>query len=94
MTTEAKGKWFEDQAVVIAFARILVDSQGTLTADDVIRYFEKPWKWTDEHARWVAMGSPDVVTVGQLDEPDVGSDEDETLSLTPAGQAARTARLS
>lgn len=93
MATETKAKWWETHTELVAFARVLVDSQGTLEAADVIRYLEKPWKWGPEYERWVALGRPDVVTVGMLDEPEA-DDEDEELSLTPAGRAAQSARAS
>jgi hypothetical protein len=92
MATESKAKWFEDSAEVIAFARILVDAEGTWSAVDVLRYLEKPWKWTVEHDRWIAMGRPFDIEEGALDEPEPASEEDEDeLSLTPAGQSARVA---
>lgn len=55
-------KWIEDHGEVVAFAGALRDA-GYFEGDDavanVIAYFEKPWKWTDEHDRWAAAGRPD-----------------------------------
>ena len=57
----SRSDWCEDHGELVAFARALAESGELDGARGAISYFEKPWKWTDEHARWVAAGRPDAV---------------------------------
>jgi len=59
--------WMNDRDEVLAFARFLVavctfvGRDGDPDADsvqDLLYYFEKPWKWTIEHALWTSRGRP------------------------------------
>ena len=38
---------------IVAFARHMQE-EGEFDARDLIAYFEKPWKWEDERAAWLA----------------------------------------
>lgn len=52
-----KPDWFESHDELLAFARALV--AGVMwSADELLAYLEKPWKWTEEHAAWIAAGRP------------------------------------
>ena len=45
-------KWFESHDNLIELARWLLSVGWFKTSDDVIRFFEKPWKWEPE---WLEM---------------------------------------
>lgn len=32
-------------------------------SDDVLRFMEKPWKWSDEREQWISLGRPDPETL-------------------------------
>ncbi len=74
--------WAEDSAEVLAFARVLHDANYFATDVDpvslVLDYFEKPWKWSVERARWIKHGRPDGSTllVGFFDDAEEGADDD------------------
>lgn len=57
---EKKAEWFEDHTELVAFAHWLADNghfdgaNRRQTADNVLYYFEKPWKWTPEYEGWKA----------------------------------------
>lgn len=61
MTKAHTHDWFIFPDEVLAFARILVVTIDEWTTSDVLSYFEKPWKWTDEHERWCRGGRPEYV---------------------------------
>ena len=48
-----------DPAAVLAFGQILVDADWLSKPEDVIYYFERPWKWSELHQIWAAAGMPD-----------------------------------
>jgi hypothetical protein len=48
--------WFVLATPVFEFALIL--KAANLLPDDLLDYFEKPWKWVPEHRAWVDAGSP------------------------------------
>lgn len=50
--------WFTDHAELVAFAAALNSAGAFSDTGDVVRFFEKPWKWTEEHTRWVDVGRP------------------------------------
>ena len=55
MTKPHDPEWFLDSGEVVAFARTLLATfTSDWSAEDVISYFEKPWKWTPEHVNWCA----------------------------------------
>lgn len=41
-------EWFENYGEVCAFARVLVEAGLIETAQEAVRYFEKPWNWSRE----------------------------------------------
>lgn len=61
--TAAADVWFANHAEVCALARVLARSSMLATTALAIDFFEKPWKWTDEHASWVAAGRPDYLVL-------------------------------
>ena len=53
--------WYEAHSELLRFAIILRDAgafDGEDPIDRVLYYFEKPWKWSGEHDRWIALGRP------------------------------------
>lgn len=63
--------WYEDHAELVAFVRAL-DEAGMFNArSDLFYCLEKPWKWTEEHGRWVVAGRPEsyeAVAITALDK--------------------------
>ena len=53
--------WHEHSGEVVRFARVLADAGELDGCTGTISYFEKPWKWAPEHARWVDAGCPDAL---------------------------------
>ncbi len=53
------GQWFTDYEELLSFARVLEEC-GAFVEDTkmLLTYFEKPWKWTPEHEKWIALGRP------------------------------------
>lgn len=49
-------RWFLTYSV--EFARILADAGKLIAVEEVIYFFEKPWKWTPEYQKWRRAGSP------------------------------------
>lgn len=45
-------KWYQDYREVISFAEVLNQADEFSTPEDVIYFFEKPWKWTPEYISW------------------------------------------
>lgn len=54
MTKPHTDDWWQDRDETLAFAHVLADTFTRWSAKDAIYYFEKPWKWTPEHANWCA----------------------------------------
>lgn len=52
--------WFDDHDEVLAFARALDEGDGFTSTGDVLYYFEKPWKWTEDRDAWINQGEPDA----------------------------------
>lgn len=52
--------WHASYPNVIGFAGILVRADWLDSADDVIYYLEKPWKWNNEYELWDGCGRPDL----------------------------------
>lgn len=78
-------RWFEDPVELRLFAQLLVGI-GTFTdvdcenaLRDLLYYLEKPYKWSEEHARWVALDRPDCehVTLEEI-SPDGDNAEDDS----------------
>jgi hypothetical protein len=63
LSTELGGNdprvWCEDQDEVLAFARVMVEGDTFATQTDLLYYFEKPWKWTEDRDAWIQAGEPD-----------------------------------
>lgn len=49
MVTVIAMEWWKDHAELVHTASWLVDRCELSTPDDVVAFFEKPWKWTEEH---------------------------------------------
>jgi hypothetical protein len=55
-------RWYDDREEVLTFARRLADAgafsapTNEETLDNVFYYFEKPWKWNEEHTIWKEYG--------------------------------------
>ncbi len=43
-----------------AAAKMLLDTERVDTTEDLLYFFEKPWKWTAEIAIWQDSGRPTV----------------------------------
>lgn len=50
--------WVDNQAEVLQFASVLVWADWLDTAPDVVYYFEKPQKYTNEYLLWIGCGRP------------------------------------
>lgn len=59
-------KWFESHDELVWFAAVLTDAGEFPEAADLLRFFEKPWKWTPEHDEWARLGRP-----SRVDDPDL-----------------------
>lgn len=46
---------------VFTFAQVLDGLDAFEDTSSVLYYFEKPWKWTGEHTRWVELDSPGTI---------------------------------
>jgi hypothetical protein len=49
--------WYETHEELVAFGRVLADALDFDT-NDVLDYFEKPWKWSSEYQAWMGWGCP------------------------------------
>lgn len=80
--------WIEDRDEVCAFAHLLVNEGMLESAHDVVYFFEKPWKWTDEHGRWVTAGRPATFDfeADALRKLDALLDEDMTAESPTKGE--------
>ncbi len=56
-------EWYHDHAELSEVAAVLADVYAWECVEDVLRFLEKPWKWTPERNRWVALGRPDPATL-------------------------------
>ena len=45
-------KWHETYTNVFEFAEWLEDEHYWVNTSHLLRYFEKPWKWTPEYELW------------------------------------------
>jgi hypothetical protein len=51
--------WMLVSAELLEFATFLCDPfVFDWSADELLYFFSKPWKWEREHADWVAAGRP------------------------------------
>lgn len=58
-------QWFTDAGEALDFARALHLVGAFADVDAVLYYFEKPYKWTEEHKDWVLADRPrDVSDLG------------------------------
>lgn len=48
--------WHKDRASVLELANHLVDECWLTTPEQVVRFFEKPQKWTKEYLQFQAYG--------------------------------------
>lgn len=48
--------WYDDYASVKELANHLVEECWLTTPEEVVRYFEKPWKWTKEYLQYMQFG--------------------------------------
>jgi hypothetical protein len=53
-------EWHENSIAVMALAGALVRADHFDTAEDLLYFLEKPWKYTPEHELWVDCGRPDL----------------------------------
>ena len=47
-----------DFVTVRHFAYVLDDANAFATKDDVLDYFERPWRWDEAYRIWVGLGKP------------------------------------
>lgn len=64
--------WYETHENLVMLATALDDDCRFNETGDVIRFFEKPWKWEPEWDRWVAAGKPAEF---DFDEPETDFNE-------------------
>ncbi len=64
-TLPAPAPWYAEGSTadfsmseIFTFAQVLDGLGAFEETSDVLYYFEKPWKWTGEHGRWVELNSP------------------------------------
>lgn len=48
------------------FGRVLHCAGMLSNIGDVFYYLEKPWKWSPEHTRWLALGRPNEPELSEL----------------------------
>lgn len=77
-TLRPEDVWTADHDAVMGFARFLVGYGTLATPYDVLSFFEKPYKWSPEHARWVRAGRPEEEAAPDDLFETVGDDEGET----------------
>lgn len=53
-------RWFDDPDQVLAFGGLLVAAGEFDTAQSLLDYIEKPWKWDRERDQWIAHGRPNA----------------------------------
>lgn len=51
-------QWITDRAQLCDAAQMLAEAGYLDSAQDVVDFLEKPWKWQDERALWLEAGSP------------------------------------
>lgn len=51
-------EWFEQRAELEAVAGMLVEADWLSTAEEVVDFLEKPWKWANERESWIGAGRP------------------------------------
>lgn len=57
---ETETRWFDDPDQVHAFGGLLVAAGEFDTAQSLLDYIEKPWKWDRERDQWIAHGRPNA----------------------------------
>ena len=50
--------WLMAADSIHTFATVLHRAGVLDTVDDVLYFFEKPWKWDNEYDKWVEFGQP------------------------------------
>lgn len=58
-------QWYEITDELFAFAEALYEGGAFRDEDgdhrtNLFYMLRKPWKWTDEHTKWIAAGRPDT----------------------------------
>lgn len=70
-------RWINDREALHATADMLTSAGWLDTAQDVVYFLEKPWKWQEQRDLWIAAGSPTPgsdawqLLVKRLDRDDV-----------------------
>lgn len=54
----APGDWDENFSEVLRFARVLNNAEEFDNPNEVLYYFEKPYKWDKEHDQWTEFEEP------------------------------------
>lgn len=70
MTVFAGLTWLNDYDNITGFGAVL--AQSGMSAADLQYYYEKPWKWENEYARWESAGKPDEFNLTQDDGTEDG----------------------
>jgi hypothetical protein len=52
--------WTTNHTELLRFAHVLVDAGSLTDAKEVLYFFEKPWKWDQEHQIWDGCHRPDT----------------------------------
>lgn len=51
-------EWIDDRAALRETAGMLAAADYLTTAQDVVDFLDKPWKWETERTLWLEAGSP------------------------------------
>lgn len=51
--------WWTEHDELVRFAHVLDGNGEFADASDAIYFFEKPWKWEEEHVEWVNASRPE-----------------------------------
>lgn len=81
--------WYETHENLVMLATALDAACYFGEPADVIRFFEKPWKWSDEWDRWIAAGRPSKFDPEEEPEADPGAGLDWREESFKGGARAR-----
>ena len=57
-TKKMRTDWIADADEVFVVASMLNDCGAFTATKDMLRFFEKPFDWTAERAKWIELGRP------------------------------------
>lgn len=60
LSSEMCDHWWHCPDELVAFARVLYEGDEINTAREMLDFFDKPMKWTEERDEWILAGEPDA----------------------------------